>query len=272
LDDISTRLGSIAIIGGGKMGEAIVSGLVHGAMFDPGAVTVAEPNAEQRDRLSAKYAISCVASPTEVSQADTVILAVKPQMLRQASEQLLAAPGFAPQRLVSIAAGVTTGTLSSLFEGCAVIRVMPNAPLMVGAGISAVCIADGTSRSEGELACELFSCMGEAVLLDEGLMNAATAISGSGPAYFALFVECLAKAGEEIGLEPKAAMRLAAQTLQGSARYLELTESSASELRIAVTSPGGTTQAALEEFAAQGLEQAVAAAVKAALHRAGELA
>jgi hypothetical protein len=154
----------------------------------------------------------------------------------------------------------------------ALIRVMPNAPLMVGAGMSAVCVAADTSRAEGELVRELFSLMGDAVLLDEALMNAATAISGSGPAYFALLAEELARAGERAGLAPEDALLLATQTLRGTARYLELTEAGPAQLRVAVTSPGGTTQAALETFEAQDFSGLVAQAVSAALRRAEELA
>jgi pyrroline-5-carboxylate reductase len=181
-------------------------------------------------------------------------------------------PSFDPTRVISIAAGVTTATLRSFFAESAIIRVMPNTPLMVGAGMSTVCVAADTPRAEGELVRELFSLMGDAVLLDEGLINAATALSGSGPAYFALFVEELARAGERVGLAPEDAALLATQTLRGTARYLELTEATPAELRVAVTSPGGTTQAALELFEAEGLSLLVERAVEAALTRAEELA
>jgi pyrroline-5-carboxylate reductase len=143
---------------------------------------------------------------------------------------------------------------------------------MVGAGMSVVCVSPDTPRSEGELIRELFSLMGDAVLLDEELINAATAVSGSGPAYFALFAEELAKAGQRAGLTHEDALLLATQTLRGSARYLELTEATPAELRVAVTSPKGTTQAALEEFEAGGLSLLVQRAVEAALRRAKELA
>lgn len=274
MDDIAARLGKIAIIGGGKMGEAIVAGLVNGAMFDPNSVIVAEPGEARREYLSATYGIVCVADAARITHPTTALLALKPQILREVCEPLAAVPTFDPVRVISIAAGVTTSTLRAIFnrDTNAIIRVMPNAPLMVGAGMSAVCVAPDTSRVEGELVRELFSLMGDAVLLDEALMNAATAIFGSGPAYFALFVEELAKAGERVGLNPEDSLLFATQTLRGTARYLELLEASPAELRQAVTSPGGTTQAALEEFAAQGFSETVAQAVEAALRRAEELA
>jgi pyrroline-5-carboxylate reductase len=272
VDDIAAQLGKIAIIGGGKMGEAIAAGLVNGAMFDPGSVVIADPGEDRRAALSAAYGVACVADGALIAHPTTALLAVKPQVLREVCERLAATPAFDPVRVISIAAGVTTTTLRSLFAQGAIIRVMPNAPLMVGAGMSAVCVEANTPRAEGELVRELFSLMGDAVLLDESLMNAATALSGSGPAYFALFVEELARAGQQVGLAPADALLLATQTLRGTARYLELAEAGPAELRVAVTSPGGTTQAALEEFEARGLSELVARAVKAALRRAEELA
>jgi pyrroline-5-carboxylate reductase len=254
------------------MGEAIIAGLVNGAMFDPASVFVAEPGEERRAYLSTTYGVNCVPEGSRISHPTTALLAVKPQVLREICEQLAATPRFDPTRIISIAAGVTTATLRSLFSEGAIIRVMPNAPLMVGAGMSAVCVCSDTSRSEGELVCELFSLMGDAILVDEELMNAATAISGSGPAYFALFTEELAKAAERLGLTSTDALLLATQTLRGSARYLELTEATPTELRVAVTSPNGTTQAALESFEADGLSDVMARAVEAALKRAEELA
>ena len=272
MDDIFTKLGKIAIIGGGKMGEAILSGLVNGAMFDLDSVHVAEPGEERREFLSSRYGIACYENGCEITNPTTVILSIKPQVLPEVCRELTSTPGFDPKRVVSIAAGITTTTLQSLFPDAAVIRVMPNAPLMVGAGMSAVCIASDTSRTEGEIIRELFALMGEAVLLDESMLNAVTAISGSGPAYFALFTEELIRAAEMIGLAPDDARLLAVQTLIGAARYIELMDATPEELRIAVTSPKGTTAAALDEFRAQGLDGVLLAAVKAAVKRAEELA
>jgi pyrroline-5-carboxylate reductase len=272
LDNIASRLGKIAIVGGGKMGEAILSGLVSGAMFDPDQVVVAEPNVDLRCRLSETYGIVCVQSAVEIADPDSAVIAVKPQILRSVCEQLSSCASFTPRRIISIAAGITTSTLQSIFPNAAVVRVMPNAALMVGAGMSVVCLTDDTPRSEGELAREMFSLMGEAIILDEAQINAATAISGSGPAYFALFVEELARAGESLGLTPVDAHELSLQTLHGTARYLELTDATPEQLRIAVTSPNGTTQAALESFYANRLADVVVSAVQAAHARAEELA
>ena len=272
MEDIVARLGRIALIGGGKMGEAIIAGLVNGALFDPTTIVVAEPGEERREFLETTYGIETVEDGGQIKYPDTVILAVKPQTLRDVSGRLSGEVDFNPQRIVSIAAGVTTATLSELFPQAAIIRVMPNAPLMVGAGMSAVAVAEQTARAEGELICDLFSLMGEAVLLDESLLNAATAINGSGPAYFALFVRELTAAAIEVGLPPREAAQLALQTMVGTSRYLELTEQSPQQLMDAVTSPNGTTQAALESFMGNGFDTIVRQAVHAAVRRAEELA
>jgi pyrroline-5-carboxylate reductase len=269
---IFERLGKIALIGGGKMGEAILAGLVHGALLGPEAIEVAETNEERRAFLAETYGVTCVEDGAMIAGAETVLLAVKPQVFKQVAEHLAAAGDFAPRRVISIAAGVTTRTIAQVFPTAQVIRVMPNAPLMVSSGMSVVAVADGTAVSEGELVVELFGLMGEAVLVDEGTINAATAVSGSGPAYFALLVEELTRAGEHVGLSQELSRQLALQTFIGAARQLQLTGESPEALRMAVTSPGGTTQAALESFSVNGFGVSVEQAIRAAVRRAEELA
>lgn len=270
--EVFEKLGKIALVGGGKMGEAILAGLIHGAFLDPRALVIAEPNAERRAYLFKTYGAECVADAAEISQVQTALIAVKPQVFRQVAAHLASAESFAPLRVISIAAGITTKTIAEYFPRAQIVRVMPNAPLMASAGMSVVAVGETTNLSEGELTVELFSLMGEAIMIPEDKINAATAISGSGPAYFALFVEELAKAGEHVGLTKEQAEYMALQTFIGTARQLQLTEESPSELRKAVTSPAGTTQAALEAFAAAGFGNTVEQAVKAACNRAEELA
>lgn len=269
--EVFERLGTIVLIGGGKMGEAIIAGLVQGALLDPDALKVAEPSKERRDCLTELYGVDCFEDAARVTNAQTAIFAVKPQVFRQVAEPLAQVASFAPERIISIAAGITTATISDIFPGRQVIRVMPNAPLLASAGMSVVAIAEQTQNSEGELTVGLFSLMGEAMLLPEDKINAATAISGSGPAYFALLVEELAQAGEGIGLGKEQSEHMALQTLIGTARQLQLTGESPEVLRKAVTSPGGTTQAALESFFADGFGDIVQRAVRAAHKRAEEL-
>jgi len=270
--EVTERLGKIALVGGGKMGEAILAGLVHGNMLDPESIEVAEPSPELSAHLSETYGVNCVEDAALITDAQTALFAIKPQIFRQVAEHLAASEDFAPERIISIAAGVTTETILEYFPHSYVIRVMPNTPLMVSAGMSVVAVGENTPNSEGELVVELFSLMGEALQLEEEMINAATAISGSGPAYFALLVEELASAGEKLGLTKEQSEQLALQTCIGTARQLQLTDLSPTELRVAVTSPGGTTQAALESFAAQGLSAMVEKATQAACDRADELA
>jgi len=269
--EVIEKLGKIALIGGGKMGEAILAGLIDGSLLDPESIEVAEPNPELSVYLRETYGVVCVEDAAHIHRAQTALFAIKPQVFRQVAEHL-ANEGFAPERVISIAAGITTETIIEYFPNAHVIRVMPNAPLMVSAGMSVVAVGAGTPNSEGELVVELFSLMGEALLIEEDKINAATAISGSGPAYYALLVEELARAGEKLGLSAEQSLQMAQQTLIGTARQLQLTEMSPAELRMAVTSPGGTTQAALESFAAQGFSAVVEQATQAASNRAEELA
>jgi len=269
---IASRLKTIALIGGGKMGEAIVSGLINGALFSPDSIIIAETVEDRRRYLESTYGVSCVADGAEIKHPSTCLFAVKPQVFRDVASHLSAVSSFDPERIISIVAGITTKTIREFFKESAVIRVMPNTPLMVGAGMSAIAVSEDTAACEGELVCELFSLMGKAIVIDESLINAATAINGSGPAYFARFVLELAGAGEKAGLDQADSLLLAAQTMAGTARLLELGDVSPEELIAAVTSPGGTTQAALQSFDVNGLSQVIDAAVLSAIKRAEELA
>jgi len=271
MEGLQARLGRIGLIGGGKMGEAIVAGLVKGAGFDPASIEVAEPFEERWEVLSGLYDVRCVPDGTDLADPQTVIMAVKPQVFREVAATLQASPGFRPRLVVSIAAGVTTDVMLEFFD-CAVVRVMPNLCLSVSAGMAAVAPAAGTALAEAELVAELFGLMGDAVIIDESLIDVATAVHGSGPAYYALFTEILARLGAQAGLPQDVSEKLARQTAIGTGRYLELTSDSPAELRVAVTSPGGTTEAALQSFEAAGLEQVMREAFEACLRRARELA
>lgn len=271
LNEIRGQLGLIAIIGGGRMGEAIVSGLVQGAFFADESIVVANPSQGRRDYLSERYGLRCYADGSEIKHPNTAILAVKPQKLREVAAGLAAAEDFDPQRVISIAAGVSTATVQGYFPGAAVVRVMPNVALSVSAGMSVVAAAVGVSARETELVRKLFFCMGDALVIEESQIDAATAVSGSGPAYFALLAEELTAAGVAAGLCPEVSERLARQTIIGTGRYLDLMDVRPEELRRSVTSPNGTTQAALEAFSAGGLGALVHEAFQACVRRAKEL-
>jgi pyrroline-5-carboxylate reductase len=261
---------TIAFIGGGNMAEALISGLCRAGHAD-GNIIVAEPLQTKRDELAEKYGIHAVGDNREAaSQADILVLAVKPQRM-QAVLEGLAGHEKPDVTLISIAAGVSTAALRGWLGGhAACVRVMPNTPALVGAGISVLFSdADSTHRARAEYVLE--AC-GDAVWVDEEKqLHAVTAVSGSGPAYFFLLTEIMQAAGVKLGLSEALAAKLAGQTALGAGKMLVESNRSAEELRHQVTSPGGTTQAALDAMFEQGLPNAVRAGVIAACKRSEEL-
>lgn len=261
----------LAIIGGGRMGEAIAAGLLRSGALAPSQVVVADPDAGKRERLSAELGVPTVTTGSEaVRGADAVILAVKPQVVDVVLSGL--ADGVGSALVVSIAAGVTCARLESLLHpGARVVRVMPNAPALVGAGMSIV--SGGTEASPRDVAVAeaLFGALGDVVVLPESLQDACTAISGCGPAYMALFIDALARAGVREGLTRDLAERLALQTMRGTVELIEATGQHPEEVIDAVSSPGGSTIAAVTELEARGVRAAIAAAVRAAVLRSREL-
>ena len=278
----------IAIIGGGNMGEALLAGLLRAGRQVKDLV-VSEKSAERATYLSQTYSVQVAAVADAVENAAFVILAVKPADIESVIVEIANVAGKAEsdaveQVLVSVIAGVTTGFYEShLPAGYPVIRVMPNAPALVGAGITA--LAKGRFATPDQLAeaAALFECVGAVLTVSEARLDAVTAVSGSGPAYFFLFVEALVDAGVAGGLSRAVATELAVQTMAGSvAMLLERTQAdsataagrpdtTAAELRALVTSPGGTTAAGLRELERGGVRAAVAAAVEAAKTRSEQL-
>jgi pyrroline-5-carboxylate reductase len=281
----------IAIIGGGNMGEALLSGILR-AGRDTKDIVVSERVADRADYLSHTYGVRAVSIDEAVETSAFVILAVKPGdvesvVSRIASAATQAERGSVEQVLVSVAAGVTTAFFESrLPAGSPVIRVMPNAPALVGAGISALAGGRFASADQVAAAAELFTGVGKTLVVPESQIDAVTAVSGSGPAYFFLFVEALVDAAVAAGLSRAVATDLAIQTMDGSAAMLldrrgaaaaalsapaGRPDTTAAELRAMVTSPGGTTAAGLRELERGGLRAAVAAAVDAAKSRSEQL-
>jgi pyrroline-5-carboxylate reductase len=262
----------LAVIGGGRMGEAILAGLLSSGTLTPSDIRVAEPDAGRCQVLAFSHGVACVTDGTAAVQgAATVLLAVKPQVI-DAVVSSLAASVPAGAVVVSIAAGVTCARLEALLlPGAPVVRVMPNTPALVGEGIAVVSGGTSATAEEVEGVRALFGAVGEAVVLEERHQNAATAISGSGPAYVAVFVDALARAGEREGLPRDVALRLAVSTMRGTAVLLEATGWAPDELVNAVASPGGTTVAALGRLESAGFAAAVDDAVSAAVERAKEL-
>jgi pyrroline-5-carboxylate reductase len=259
----------IAFIGGGNMARSLVGGLI--ARGTPAnAIRVADPMADTRDALARDFGIATHAGNEDaVRDADVWLLAVKPQVMRAICEALA---GIAQSRrplVISIAAGITAAQLSRWLGGdAAVVRCMPNTPALLGAGVSGLFAtpqvdAEGRARAE-----TLLSSAGKVVWIDdEALMDAVTAVSGSGPAYVFLLAEAMEAAAKAEGLPGDAARTLVLQTVLGAARMLNESGDAPDELRRRVTSPGGTTQAAIETFEAGGLRALVADAIHQAALR-----
>lgn len=268
----------IAIVGGGKMGEAVLGGWIA-AKTGPAAslcaqnFVVANPGDARRAYLQETYGVSCVASASEISHADLVVLAVKPQVMKAALASLSRGCAADCALFVSVAAGLSTGTLESLLPvGAHVVRTMPNTPLLVGCGATAVAGGAYATEREIELVRDLFDCLGMACVVDEEHIDAIGAISGSGPAYVAALIEALAAAGARFGLDASLAERLATQTVRGTAELMVRKSQDAETTRIAVCSPGGTTLAALAAMDKAGFASSLDAGVEAAIRRSKELA
>lgn len=259
---------AVTLIGGGKMGEALLAGLVDAGH----SVVVCETDELRAAFLRKKYGVSTGESRTAVENADVTVIAVKPAMVRDVLELI----GDAIPReslVISIAAGVTIATLESgLADGTAVVRAMPNTPALVGQGMTA--LSSGRHCAEDQLtqAQELLGAVGKVAVVPESQQDAVTAVSGSGPAYFFYVVEAMIDAGVDLGLNPETARDLAVQTAFGAATMLLETGEEPGDLRDNVTSPGGTTAAALEQLDAHDVRAAFAAALTAARQRSAQLA
>jgi pyrroline-5-carboxylate reductase len=253
------------------MGEAIVRGLLDAGAVDRRAVVVAEPVEGRRAELASELGVECVSDGADaVADADVVVLAVKPQVIDEVVAGIARALG--DTLVISIAAGISCARLESqLPSGTAVVRVMPNTPAMVRQGMSVVSGGAEASPEQVELAAALFGVIGKVAVIDERHQDAATAISGSGPAYVAILIDALARAGVRQGLPRDAAEQLAVQTARGTADLLEDTGMHPEQLVDGVSSPGGTTIAAIEALEAGGFRASVNAAVAAAVKRSREL-
>ncbi len=267
---LQTNSGTILLAGAGKMGGAMLSGWLAQGLA-PGRIAVIEPAPSPEISALAAKGIRLNPSPEQAGKADTLVIAVKPQSFRDAVPALKAFTD--PSALVvSIMAGTTIASLQQVAD--AVVRAMPNTPAAIGRGITVAVAASKVSASQRAVADALLRAIGSVEWVDdEGLMDAVTAVSGSGPAYVFLLAEELARAGVAAGLPVALAAKLARETVAGSGELLHRSELDASALRQNVTSPGGTTAAALEVLmGAQGLQELMTRAVAAATRRSKELA
>ncbi len=262
----------LSFIGGGKMAEAIVHGVLAAKLAAPGDILIGEPVAERRAFLKGEFGISPVVDNLEAaSGADLLVLAIKPQDMGTVLAEL--SGSLRPeQAALSIIAGARMSTLLQGLSHDAVVRVMPNTPAQVGSGMTLWTCSPSVSAPQREMTKAVLSSVGEEIYVsDEKYMDMATALSASGPAYVFLFIEALIDAGVYVGMPRDMARTLALQTVFGSARLVMETGRHPAELKDMVVSPGGTTAEALRVLEEQGVPAAIVAAVDSAFKKSVQL-
>jgi pyrroline-5-carboxylate reductase len=262
----------IGFIGGGNMAQAIIAGLLTSGRSSSD-ILVSDPNPACRSALSAMGVSCSEQSGPVITQANLIVLAVKPQIMDAVLAQL--SPSLKTTHIIiSIAAGITIGNIRQQLGNApnAIVRVMPNTPALIGQGMSALASDLPLDRTTKNAVQEIFNACGQTLWVgSENAMDAVTAVSGSGPAYFFLMIENLINTGVRLGLTPEVARELVVQTAKGAAGMVEVSNVGPDELRQRVTSPGGTTEAALGVFDDGDFADLVDRALVAARDRAGEL-
>lgn len=259
----------IAVIGAGAMGEVFVAGLLRSGT-EPARLVISEKRAERAAEVAERYGVRCVGVAEAAREAATVLLLVKPQDVPGALEEMAEhlAEGAV---VVSLAAGVRIASIEARLPQAAVVRAMPNTPAFVDLGITAISPGQSCSTAQSDYVESLLSAVGPVVRVDESLQDAVTATSGSGPAYVFLLIESMTDAAVGLGLSRDVAHRLVIQTVLGAATMAARPGADAAALREQVTSPGGTTAAALRAFADGDFAGLVSAAMAAARDRGREL-
>lgn len=262
----------IAFIGAGNMASSLIGGLLAKGL-NAARIRASDPGAETRARVSAEHGIELFSDNAQaVQDADVIVIAVKPQVMKAVCQDLRA--HLKPhQLLISIAAGITCTSLQNWLGNQPLVRCMPNTPALLGKGVSGLFATAAVTGEQRQQAEELLSAVGIAVWVDtEAQIDAVTAVSGSGPAYFFLLIEAMTDAGVKLGLPREVAKQLAEQTALGAAHMAVGSDVDAAELRRRVTSPAGTTEAAIKSFQADGFAATVEKALSAAAHRSAEMA
>jgi pyrroline-5-carboxylate reductase len=264
--------GKVAILGAGRLGQSLLRGFLSSDWRTPDDIVVTARHAEHLDELREKYGVEATTdNAAAVQGAGLVIIAVKPQDMSTVLAEI-APVVTSEQTLLSVAAGTTSAFIERhLPEGARVVRSMPNAPALVHEGIAGLCAGAHARDEDVALAEEALNHLGASVRVDEKDMDAVTALSGSGPAYFALLTEAMIEAGLLLGLSREVSTRLVVQTMFGSALLLRDEQLHPVELREAVTSPGGTTTRAIRELERSGVRAAFLNAINAATERSREL-
>lgn len=267
--------GKLGFIGGGRMGEAIIQGILKSGIIAAADILVTDPLAQRREHLADSFSVTTFDSSAGAyiwEACTTVILAVKPQMMK---EVLLDAKEYIKDShlLISIAAGIKSSFIDDKLTGCncKIIRVMPNTPAFVLEAASALSQGPRASRADMETAVTIFNSIGKTIIVKEKHFDAVTGLSGSGPAYVFSFIEALVDAGLKVGLNRSDAELLVMQTVLGSVKLAMTSKEHPAQLRAMVTSPGGTTIAGLHELEVAGFSGIIMNAVEAATERSKEL-
>jgi len=265
---------TIGFVGGGNMAEALIKGIIAARIYAPENVFVSDIRNERLEYLAQKYGAVAVAANSELAaKADTVVLSIKPQNMKDALESIKEAVNT-DALIISIAAGIKVANITAVLGEAAIIRVMPNTPALIGEGASAL-FANEQAKPFLDKAMSVFSSVGKAVVVeDEDLIDAVTAVSGSGPAYYFLLMEEMVKAAVKLGLSEDVAKDLVLQTAKGAgllAVEADKNGESPAELRRKVTSPGGTTEAAIKVFMEAGISDLISAGITRARDRGREL-
>ncbi len=261
----------IGFIGGGAMAESLIRGILNAKLVMPSQIGVYDISRERMDYLSNSFSITTAPDiPEIVKKADILFLTIKPQVIAGVIDTI--APIVAQTAIVvSVAAGVTIDTLQSRLSEVPIIRVMPNTPVAVGEGMSAMALGKFATKEISDPIAKIFASVGRVVTVNEDAMDAVTGLSGSGPAYAFVLIDALADAGVRVGLARQTSIVLAAQTLMGAAKMVLETNEHPAILRDKVTSPGGTTIAGVHVLEQQGVRAALIDAVVAATNRSCEM-
>jgi pyrroline-5-carboxylate reductase len=271
---LAIRLG---VIGGGVMGEALLSRLIAQQIYSPSEIRVSDPTAQRRNLLAQQYGVSVtIENQTVAAESEVLLLAIKPQVFdavtsalrHQSASDVRNAPN---QVVISILAGVPIQRLEAAFPDQPVIRAMPNTPATVGVGMTAITPGQLAQSDHLLIAYQIFQAVGEVVEVPESLMDAVTGLSGSGPGFVAVMVEALIDGGVAAGLPRTIATTLALQTVRGTAELLHSTGLHPAELKDRVTSPGGTTIAGIAHLEKSGFRSALIEAVRTSCQRSQEL-
>ena len=261
----------LGVIGAGNMAEAILRGILSANCLQHNEIVAFDPVAKRQQILAMEFSIMCARDNTVPGACPHVLLAVKPQVMKEALEQI--APVIHDDAtIISIAAGVTTEFMDKILGGRGrIVRVMPNTPMFVGWGVSALAAGPRATSEDVQWTQKILAASGRTVVVEESMLDAVTAVSGSGPAYFFYLIEAMTAAGVDEGLDHDVAELLAVETCIGAGQLLHHTQKPPALLRQQVTTPGGTTEAALNVMQASGVQDVLTKAVRAAVNRSREL-